>query len=355
MTASSRGSRVVVPLLRRAPQLCIRCATLPQHTSPSPKRSYSSNTPASATTNPSSLSPNIMPPTTNLLHPKSLYRLRAGIILSRPPILTRTQTPFEAAFYLYQKRLNERLSTPFARQFYYREGQPAGVDFAIKFGERSHVMAREIGRLTRKGRDAWDDEALVEEGQKLSDPDYIREKLYTEAESRVSEDGEALSFEDRLRIERPLARETEADRTGDVRRLDRKLDRTLYLIVKNQKERWVFPHDEVRPDEGVHETASRALEDTAGVNMNTWMVGRHPIALEHREPIYGTDEEGKNRTLKVRGTNVFYLKGRIMAGQVDLTDNEYGITDFKWLTKEELKEHLQPGLYESVEKSMPSQ
>lgn len=89
--------------------------------------------------------------------------------------------------------------------------------------------------------------------------------------------------------------------------------------------------------------------------MNTWMVGRHPIAHEHRQPIYKTDEKNANeRVLKALGRNVFYLKGRIMAGQVDLAHNEYGVTDFKWLTKEELKEVLQPGLYQSVEKSMPS-
>lgn len=190
-----------------------------------------------------------------LLHTKSLYRVRAGIILSRPPILTREQTPFEQAFYLYQKRLNERLSTPFARQFYFQPGQPASVDFAIKLKERRAVMAREIGRMTRRGRDAWDDEVLVDEGRQLADPAHVRERLFMESESRVSEDGEVLSFEDRARVDRPLGRETEADRTGDVRRLDRKMDRTLYLVVRDQYERWTFPQDDVRLEESVYEVS----------------------------------------------------------------------------------------------------
>lgn len=95
--------------------------------------------------------------------------------------------------------------------------------------------------------------------------------------------------------------------------------------------------------------------------MNTWIVGRHPVAYEHRAPIYRdakateTAADGdRGRVLKRYGQKVFYLKGRIMAGQADLVDNEYGATDFKWLTKEELKEELQPGLYESVEISMPA-
>lgn len=90
--------------------------------------------------------------------------------------------------------------------------------------------------------------------------------------------------------------------------------------------------------------------------MNTWMVARHPIAHETHEPIYTDDETAEGgRALKRRGRTIFYLKGRIMAGQADITGNEYGVIDFMWLTKEELKATLQPVLYSSVELSMPSQ
>lgn len=90
--------------------------------------------------------------------------------------------------------------------------------------------------------------------------------------------------------------------------------------------------------------------------MNIWMVGRHPIAVEQRAPMYRKDETSADGlTLKQRGANTFYLKGRIMAGQADLENNGYGITDFKWLTREELKEHLQPEVFSSVEKSLPAQ
>lgn len=90
--------------------------------------------------------------------------------------------------------------------------------------------------------------------------------------------------------------------------------------------------------------------------MNTWIVGRHPIAHEKHEPTFKDDDKAEGgRSLKARGYNVFYLKGRIMAGQADLTENKFGLTDFKWLTKDELREQLQPSLFYSVENSMPSQ
>jgi large subunit ribosomal protein L46 len=196
-------------------------------------------------------------------HAKKLYGLRAGVIVSRPPLLTREQTPFEQAFYLYQKRLNERLSTPFSRQFYFKRDQPATIDFHIKWAERGHTMERGIGRVTRSGKWAWDDELLVGpagQGERLASQDALREALYTEAESRVSEDGERLSFEDRLRIERPFPRRTEADRNHDVTRLDRAMDRTLYLVVRKSGEKtFHFPQEDGRPDEGLHEVCFAVL------------------------------------------------------------------------------------------------
>lgn len=247
-----------------APQICTQCAhrqvsrpavAVAVAVAASSRRAYS----ASPTTMPVETSVTTPPtepkrvPELQTNHPKKLHRLQAGVILSRPPLLTREQTPFEQAFYLYQKRLNERLATPFSRQFYFKPGQPATIDFAIKWAERGHTMERGIGRVTRSGKWAWDDELLLGgQGEQLASPDALREALYTDAESRVSEDGERLSFEDRLRIERPFPRRTEADRTGDVRRLDRALDRTLYLVIKKDG-LWRFPQDDVWPDEGLHE------------------------------------------------------------------------------------------------------
>lgn len=40
------------------------------------------------------------------------------------------------------------------------------------------------------------------------------------------------------------------------------------------------------------------------------------------------------------GKKVFFMKGRIMAGQADLTKNEYGDLDFQWLAKEEVQDKV---------------
>jgi len=186
--------------------------------------------------------------------PSTRYLIRGGIILTRPPLLTREPTPFESAFYLYQKRLNERLASPFRREMYFKDDTAADLDWRIKLKGRRGVPAKDIGRYNPRGRMAWNDEVLV--GSRTSDPAEITEKLLQDAETRVSEDGEEITEEERVPVERPQPRRTEADEKNDVRRLDRALDQTLYLVVKKgdgAKAVWQFPDGEVPTNEVLHE------------------------------------------------------------------------------------------------------
>ncbi len=48
------------------------------------------------------------------------------------------------------------------------------------------------------------------------------------------------------------------------------------------------------------------------------------------------------------GEKIFFMKGRIMAGQADLSKNEYKDKDFSWLTKEEIQERVHPGYFRSL-------
>lgn len=56
--------------------------------------------------------------------------------------------------------------------------------------------------------------------------------------------------------------------------------------------------------------------------------------------------------MKQRGEKTFFLKGRIMAGQANLTGNKLGLRDFNWLTKEELMEKLPFPYYRGVRNMM---
>ncbi|KAJ3580021.1 hypothetical protein NPX13_g544 [Xylaria arbuscula] len=339
MTVPRRGGSVAAALLKRQANVCASCRNVQL-------RPYSAAAEAAAMAEAHHLKPtesNPHPPFT--ASRRAEYRIRSGVILTRAPLITRALTPFENSFFFYQKRLNERLVLPFRHTFYFKKDTAADLDWRIKFEERGSIAAKELGRYYAQGRNAWNDELLV--GSTLSNEERVREILLKDAELRVTEDGEEAPPDEVVPVERPMDRITEADKKNDIRRLDRALDRTLYLIVQRTDGQWQFPTEDVPTDEHLQETAARALEQSAGVNMNTWMVGRVPVAHFVRQPEFSEDT-----SLKQRGEKTFFLKGRIMAGQADLKDNKMGLKDFNWLTKDELRAKLDKDYFNAVRNMM---
>lgn len=199
--------------------------------------------------------------------PRKAFRLSCSPVISRPPLLTRELTSFEKAFYLYQKRLNERLVLPFTRYFYYKKGTPADLEWKRKYKVRQ-TAARDVGLYNAYAEDGWNDEVLV--GSKLGEPEDIVNKLIRDAEgkpiidtaeteaagSKAATDGGAEGPRKPLveiEIPRPLPRQTEADLTNDFKSLNRKLDQTVYLLVKNKAGEWRFPEDRVYGRENLHQ------------------------------------------------------------------------------------------------------
>lgn len=81
--------------------------------------------------------------------------------------------------------------------------------------------------------------------------------------------------------------------------------------------------------------------------MNTWVIANHPIGHyvnAFQSPVLSkiaanrlvsTSKDGIEQ--EEYGEKVFFLKSRIMAGQADMSKNEYGDKDFSWLAKEEIE------------------
>jgi large subunit ribosomal protein L46 len=78
--------------------------------------------------------------------------------------------------------------------------------------------------------------------------------------------------------------------------------------------------------------------------MNTWLVGHVPIGhhqLTYPEPRPAGD-------LKEHGAKTFFMKARIMAGQVNLKENKLGLQDFKWLAKDELQKEVDGSYWRQI-------
>ena len=106
--------------------------------------------------------------------------------------------------------------------------------------------ARDIGVYNAYGEEGWNDEVLV--GERISEPEEQVEALLRDAEKEGREEADAEgAVVKREVVERPMPRVTEADRVGDLRSLNRMLERTLYLVVKGgegsmgEEAGWRFP------------------------------------------------------------------------------------------------------------------
>ena len=185
--------------------------------------------------------------------PQPKYYIKAGVVLSRPPIVTPDLHPFEKAYMLYQRRLNERLVLPFTQYFYYKRGTPSFEHWRTKRRERGGVAARDIGNYNAYTEESWNDEVL--QGSKDADPETIVKALIDEegrASDFVTEGGDTGMA--------GLRRTTDADEKKDMKSLERSLSRTLYLLVKRTAESdatrpsmWSFPCATVEEREGVKE------------------------------------------------------------------------------------------------------
>lgn len=111
-------------------------------------------------------------------------------------------------------------------------------------------------------------------GDRTAEPDSQVDALIRDAEGKDivestlvgdASDGEAVTGDAKLgegvrkevglegTVPRPEPRVTQADKTNDMKSLSRKLDRSLYLLVKNKDGRWRFPEDRVYGRENLHQ------------------------------------------------------------------------------------------------------
>ncbi|KAG7005415.1 50S ribosomal subunit L30 [Physcia stellaris] len=321
------------------------------------------------TTDTNSPSPHYPPITQTQTH-----TLHTTLLLSRAPLLTRALTPFETSYFLYQRRLNERLSLPFSRYFYYPRGTPGETAYKRSIRERL-TPARDIGKYAAYSEEGWDDEVRVGDG--VGERERVVEALVREAEGFLRRDSDIGGVEGvegggkrrGEEVPKPVGRVSEADRKGDLRSLSRRMERTLYLLVqkegkdKGKEGEWGFPRSRLGPKESLYTAAERTLVQTGGVNMNTWIVGNWPVGhqiLTYPQPLTSTPPSSSPQSSsptpatpppsppQILGEKSFFMKARILAGQANLQNNALGLRDFKWLAKEEVKEVLDPREWNAV-------
>ncbi|KAB5595814.1 54S ribosomal protein L17 [Ceratobasidium theobromae] len=209
-----------------------------------------------------------------------------SVLLNRSPILTTLPTPFEKAYHDYQARIARALSNPFPREFYFKKGAIAERQFFLEESQREK-------------------EAFGE--------------AFGEAELAGLEEDKTGSMGQTEDVV-ALPRELESDQEEDVKNLNRKGDRNLYLLVEGE-EGWRLPQGPANRGAALHTVALQELHSECGPDMDTWVVGRYPI--------------GVHQPAESDSNTILFFKAHIFAGQAK--PNGKTITDFAWLTPEEIK------------------
>lgn len=81
--------------------------------------------------------------------------------------------------------------------------------------------------------------------------------------------------------------------------------------------------------------------------MNTWVIGHAPVGRHCRR--YDIPYLSPDGRIKYLGEKTFYMKARLMAGQVDLDKNAMGLQEFRWLNREEVRGVVKPNYWSQVE------
>ncbi|KAJ2669791.1 hypothetical protein IWW42_004378 [Coemansia sp. RSA 1085] len=228
--------------------------------------------------------------------------VRAGMVLQRNPIVIQQATGFEAAADQYFAWLDYVSADKFPREFFFKKGSSAEAKWMELNDERAcdwyFDPQNKPQRKDKKKQQTEEDE----DGEKR---DEIKQTVEVQP------------------------RETAADAANDMRSLERRLDRTLYLVVKDKQGAWMFPQGDVKGEELLHEAARRSLKDMCGSRMRVWTVGKGPIGH-----------------CKNNDHTTFFVKSHILAGQV-IPENKEAL-DYKWVTREEIQSVVASEYWEAV-------
>jgi large subunit ribosomal protein L46 len=280
---------------------------------------------------------------TSAVSSASANAIRSSLVLSRIPIVTKDVPEFEKLFYNYQEQLERRLMWTFPKWYYFKKGTVAerefreaqinpipyykGVWYPNGQPDLKHSRDRRFKQdviLPKKHREHEEGAALGEDGLPLPDLDDVGRPI------------------------KPNSRITKADETNDQSSLERKLPRTLYLLIQDKKGEWKFPTFEVSEQDhskGLHQVAEDGLRTLGGDKINTWSVSNTPAAL------IKYDTKGKIISDESAPVNEFLVKSHIVAGKFDLdaaSSTDADVKAFKWLAKEELAELLNKEYYAKI-------
>ncbi len=152
----------------------------------------------------------------------------------------------------------------------------------------------------------------------------------------------------------PAPRETEADASGFLQTRNRRLKTSVFLSIKSNtennlsgKSRWTLPSAlaDIHSDTTLLDVAQRAVSNVAGKELILWCPSNAPMAVNLRGYNPNLSSEFRQDYF---GEKIFYYRVQYDSGDVNeevmkkkvKEEEEGGVEDWGWLTKEEIVERV---------------
>lgn len=239
--------------------------------------------------------------------------LLSTVLLLRTPLVTADLPAFQKLYYAYQKELWRRLMWTFPKWFYYR----AGTLTEQRFRELNANPTYNNPQLQyADGRP----DVRHQRDRRFKQVVKLPKAYDAEGDDKVDA---------ALRKVVPNPRTTKADETNDLASLERKLARTLYLVISEDNGAlWKFPTFPSH-DKPLHLSAKEGIELLAGTSFHYFGVSNTPCHV------------------RVSGdSRAFFMKLHILCGDFRM---RAGVKHM-WLAREEVGEYV--GYYDEIEHLM---
>lgn len=260
--------------------------------------------------------------------------IASSVLLSRIPVVTPTLSQFEEQYYHYQDELSRRLMWTFPYYTYFKRSSLQEMRY---LKSQKWPVSKQDGVFYPRGVPdvRHNRERRAKQEVDLGYQQEVEESNIASEESTVT--NVAMN-----------SRTTKADLENDLKSLERSLDKTLYLVVKDKENQWKlpsfqYPQDSLSGKSPLHEFAKQNVQDISKNDICTFSVTNKPIhVLKYKGNALSAAEQSPD-------IKEYITKSHILAGDFVLDSKKTSsFTDYLWLTNEELPEYLSKEYFQEI-------
>lgn len=152
------------------------------------------------------------------------------------------------------------------------------------------------------------------------------------------------AWKEEFKAHQLAGRQTDADRKKTVKSVDRKLDKTLFLLIEQQigeRKHMLLPQGKRAAGESLRQTAERVLKTNVGPSLSVQFYGNAPCGFYKYK--YPTNERKQ-----AVGAKIFFFRATFQTGHIDAQTS----AQYEWQDDVGLQTKLNPNYFKSISQFM---